>query len=289
MKVAVTGATGFIGRHLVKRLIKDNQTVVALCHRARASEDNVITVSGSVDDAGSLRAAFAGCQAVIHLVGIIAETRDKTFNKTVAEGTANAVKAAVQAGVKKFVYLSATGTSPDAASLYHQSKYRAEQSVKAGSLEYVIIRPSVVFGQGDGFISMLTRMIKLLPVTPVIGSGRYCLQPVYIDDLVAILSASLTNQGAIGRIIEVGGPEKLEFLQILNILKKHLGKKRMNIFLPTVLMSTVAGLLETVVKPAPLTRDQIRMMKVGSTCDNELMIKLFDIQPVTLEEGLKKY
>ena len=132
-------------------------------------------------------------------------------------------------------------------------------------------------------------MIRLTPVVPVIGSGRYRLQPVFVDDLMAVMAGCLTTKDAWGEIIDVGGPQKLEYLEILSIIGSALNKKRMNFFVPTVVAKATAAVLERMMKPAPLTVDQLTMMEMGSTGDIEKMKKLFNLQPANLKDGLSKY
>ncbi len=289
MKIGITGASGFVGSHLLRKISEQNHDIKILVHENRkiiGYSDNVELCDGSVEDVNSLEDFCEGLDVLYHLVGIIAETNTKTFKKTVAVGTQNIIDVAVKKNVQKIVYLSAVGTSEKSLSMYHQTKFSAEQAVMSSQIPYVIFRPSILYGQGDGFISMLDKLIKYSPFVPVIGTGKYKMQPLYIDDLVAMMTQveDIKNE-----IIEVGGPEKLEYLKILDILKKVLGKKRLNFFLPTMFMKFVASFLERIVKPAPITSDQLLMMELGSTCDLTKMNKLFSINPVSLEDGLQKY
>lgn len=292
MKIAVTGGFGFVGRNLVNRLLTDNHEVVVLSYaRSDLSVYNGVVklIHGSIDNRTSLEAAFNNCDIVIHLVGIIAETKSKTFIQTVIEGTKNIVLASQAVSVKKIIYVSALGTNSQAKSKYHQSKYKAEQIITESGIQYLIIRPSLIYGEGDGFVSMLKKMITYSPVLPVIGDGKYKMQPVYIDDLTEVIAKSISQPAVKNKIIDVAGPEKLEYLEILYILKSVLNKKRMNLFLPVLLMKFIASVMEKIVKPAPLTTDQIIMMEAGNTGDIEEMIRIFEINPVKFEDGLRKY
>ena len=292
MKVAVTGASGFVGQHLVKRLLDDNHEVTALIRSGRLEESlsrRVNEYYGSVEDTASMVAAFGGQEAVIHLVGLIAETKTKTFEKTVAQGTANLVDACRAAGIRKIVFLSALGTAPNAQTKYHRTKYAAEQVISKSGLDFTILRASVIFGPGDGFISLLSRLISKMPFTPVIGDGRYQLQPIFIDDLTRSMAGALAAKEASGEIIDLAGPEKLEYLEILDILKSVMGKRKMNFFVPVALMRPMAFLLEKLMKPAPLTRDQLVMMEMGNTGDITKMRELLGIEPTSLENGLRTY
>lgn len=292
MRVAVTGGTGFVGRNLVGRLVAEGHDVTILTHRGSAEgifDAQPRLVRGSISDIASLKAAFEGNQAVYHLVGIIAETKTQTFEKTVVEGTTNVVEACRQSGVNRLIYLSAMGTGENVPSKYHQTKYLAEQTVRASGIDYVIYRPSVIYGLGDGFVSMLTNMVTSLPITPVVGKGKYKLQPVYIDDVVFALAQGLTNERALNQTIEIGGPDQLEYVQILSIIKKVLNKSRLNFHIPVWVMKAAASVLEKILRPAPITRDQLIMMEMGNIGDISKMKELFLIDPIEFEQGLRKY
>ena len=289
MKIGVTGATGFIGSHLVNKLLESNQDISILSHSNKQKKfmsGAVKVYNGSIENSESLHEFCQHVDIIYHLVGIIAETRTKTFEKTVVQGTQNLVSVAQKFDIKKIVYLSALGTAESAVSKYHQTKFKAEFAIMNSGIPYVILRPSVIYGEGDGFISLLQKMITYSPFTPVIGSGKFELQPIYIDDLISMM---VHIKHVENEIISIGGPEKLEYLEILHILKKHLGKKRLNLFLPSMLMKLVATVLEKIIKPAPITKDQILMMEAGSTCDITKMKQIFSIDPIPFENGLQKY
>lgn len=291
MKVAVTGATGFVGRNLVDRLLQDLHEVTIVANRRSGADlfsDRVKYATASVHNAHDLQEAFCDCQAVFHLVGIIAETRKNTFEKTVKQGTENVISACRQNNIETIIYLSALGTSEDAESKYFKTKWAAEQSVKNSGLNWTIFRPSIIYGRSDGFLTMMSKIIKLSPFVPIFGDGKYRLQPVYIGDLVEAMAKSITNKECQGETIEIGGAEPLEYVEIINSIKKALKKKRMNLFIPMKVIKPVAVLLEKILKPAPLTTDQLIMLEKGSVCDLSKMKRLFEIEPVGFDEGLKK-
>ncbi|MFH1686190.1 MAG: complex I NDUFA9 subunit family protein [bacterium] len=292
MKVAITGASGFLGRHLVACLGREGHDVIALRHRRSASSWGDISVRelpADVDDVLSLRQALVGVEAVVHLVGILTPTKTKTFEGTVVQGTRNLVAAATDAGVSRLVYISAMGTGPKAQSGYHQAKYLAELAIAASGIDYVILRPSVIYGDGDGFVSLLSRMIKRSPVLPYFGSGRYQMQPVFIDDVTRSIARCLTDNRTIRQIIDIGGPEKLEYLQILDIITGILKRRRLKLRLPLVVGRAMAAVLEMFLKPAPLTRDQLIMMQAGNTGNIEKMRNILGVDPVGFQDGLARY
>jgi len=291
VRVAVTGATGFVGRHLVNRLLRESHEITFVANRRSGINlfsDRVKYVRASVHNVHDLQKAFCDCQAVFHLVGIIAETRKNTFKTTVEQGTKNVISASQQNNIETIIYLSALGTSEDAESKYFMTKWAAEQFVKNSGLNWTIFRPSIIYGRGDGFLTMMSKIIKLSPFVPIFGDGKYKLQPVYIGDLVEAMSKSLTSKKCQGETIEIGGAEPLEYVEIINSIKKALNKRRMNLFIPMAVIKPVAVLLEKILKPSPLTTDQLVMLERGSVCDLSKMKRLFDIEPVGFDEGLKK-
>jgi NADH dehydrogenase len=291
VKIAVTGSTGFVGRHLVNRLLRDNYSIRALTHRNSGEnifESPVRMFPSSVSSISEMATAFQNCQIVFHLVGIIAETKRNTFEKTVTEGTLNVVAACRAAEVKKIIYLSAMGTSENAATAYHKTKYEAEQTIINSGLEWVIFRASIIYGKDDGFLTLMSKLIKFLPFVPIFGDGQYQLQPVYIDDLTSAMAHAVSSPQASGQIIDIGGPEKLDYVTVINAIKKGLAKKRLNLHIPFGVMKPVAALMELFLKPAPVTVDQLTMLKMGNTGDLTKMRAIFGIEPVRFEDGLKK-
>ena len=292
-KIAVLGGGGFIGTYLVLDLLHMGSRLNVLSHRTNpdfvSPAGQLETVRGSVDDEDSLRRCFSGCDQVYHLVGIIAETRTATFQKTVADGAAKVVSAALKEGVKKILYLSALGASADAAAKYHQTKWEAEQHIIHSGIDYTIFRPSIVYGVQDKFINRLASMVRQLPVVPVIGDGHYRLQPVYVEELCAVMAVSSREAFTSRAIYEVGGPESLTYLEILDIIMRVLNRRRRVVHIPAILAKGAAAAMELVLKPAPLTRDQLKMMETGSVCDHTIVEKAFGVSFSPLELQLQKY
>ena len=192
MKVLVTGATGFVGREIVRQLHAAGHTIRILArspHSPRVQEAvsrcGAEVHPGDVLDAASLDGALNGMDAVIHLVGIISEVGESTFENVHTRGTGNMVAAARQAGVRRFVHMSALGTRPNAVSRYHQTKWAAEELVRHSGLDFTIFRPSLIYGPEDQFVNLFARMIRLSPVVPLMGSPRARFQPVPVETVAA--------------------------------------------------------------------------------------------------------
>ncbi|SYZ74107.1 conserved hypothetical protein [Candidatus Zixiibacteriota bacterium] len=292
MRIAVTGATGFIGQNLIRALALTGNEIIGLARhtsKIQSHPTNVRYMAADINDAESLPRTLQKVNVIYHLVGIIAETKELTFTGTVVTGTENIIAACKSAGVGKIIYLSALGTGSDAMGKYFRSKWEAEEKIRNSGLEYAIIRPSVVYGPGDRFINMLARMIKYFPVTPIPGSGRMRLQPIYVENLTALLVSILDSPGAWGKTLEIGGPEALEYRQMIAIIKKVLNRRRPNIYIPLRLMKLSAAVLESFMKPSPLTRDQIGMLSRDNICDNRELLNVIDIKLTRMENDLKEY
>jgi len=293
LRIAVLGGGGFIGTCLVLDFLHMGSRLKVLSHKTNpdfvSPAGRLEMVHGSIEDEASLLSCFSECDQVYHLVGIIAETKTATFQKTVADGAAKVVSAALKAGVKKIFYLSALGASADAMTKYHQTKWEAEQHIIHSGLDYTIFRPSIVYGVRDKFINRLASMVRRLPVIPVIGDGRYRLQPVYVEELCAVMAISSREAFTSGGIYEIGGPEPLTYLEILDIIMRVLNRRRPVVHIPVILAKGAASVMELVLKPAPLTRDQLKMMEAGSTCDHTIVEKAFGVLFSPLEQQLQKY
>ncbi len=292
MKIAVTGASGFVGRNFVKALLQTNHHIVSLVHRGKPEYpgfDNISSREIDIHNSESINNALKDVDIVFHLVGIITETKSQTFKNTVITGTKNIVTACQKNGVKKIIYLSALGTSEKGVTKYYQSKWAAEETVRYSGINYIILRPSAIFGEDDKFVNMLVDMIKRSPIIPVIGNGLYMMQPIYVEDLTNIMVQCLNNEKALNQTIEIGGPEQLSFRAIIALLRKMINKKRANVYIPIWMAKMGAFILEIFMKPSPVTRDQIKMLVAGNICSCNELQRIFNVELTTLKDGINKY
>jgi uncharacterized protein YbjT (DUF2867 family) len=294
MKVFLTGATGFVGRHVAARLIKDGHQVKCVVRRPDSPEAEHLAgigaeiAPGDILDAESLAGAAAGSEAVIHLVGIIFEHRGISFENIHVHGTYNALAAASVVGARRFLHMSALGTGPDAVSAYHRTKWAAEETVRASGLDYTILRPSIIYGRGGEFIHMLMSQIKILPLVPVVGKGRYLMQPVTAVDVAACFSACLARKKTIGQAYEIGGPEQFSYNEMIDRLSWAMNKHRYQVHIPVFLVRPVAWLSERIQKQPMLTVDQLNMLLEDNVCDTSRMVRELGVKPLPFEEGLKE-
>ncbi len=291
--ILVTGATGFVGSHVIKRLRQDNVPVRGLVRntgKAQALKDvGAELAAGDISDPVSLDAAMQGIERVIHLVGIIQEGRGFTFRSVHVEGTRNVLAAAKKAGVKHFFLQSALGTRPAAKSAYHKTKWEAEELVRHSGIPFTILRPSLIYGPGDQFTIRLSEMIRLSPVLPVIGTGKSKIQPISIDDVVSCIVKAVTGGAFLNKTFEIGGPEQLTYEEVTREIADAMGIRRPTVHMPMFFMRTAAKLMETVLPKPPVTTDQLVMLLEDNVCDVKDIREAFGVEPVKFREGLRKF
>jgi len=291
VNVLVAGGTGFVGAHLIRELRRNGHTVVILSHhRSRGPEQGIVVVRGDVTDPVSVGAAAWGCDAAINLVGIIREFPAKgvTFQQLHVQATRNMVDAAKEAGIRRYLQMSALGTRKDAISNYHRTKYAAEGYVRASGLDWTIFRPSLIFGPNDAFVNMLADQVRKFPVVPVIGDGSYRMQPIHADDVARCFVQALGMPQTVGQTYDLCGPDRLTYLQMLAVVGKVLGKSSVTtIKSPLGLIKSVLPFLQKI--PAfPLTTDQLQMLVEESICDGAWR-RTFPFEPIRFEEGIREY
>ena len=233
-------------------------------------------------------------EAVIHLVGIISEVGDSTFENVHVRGTGNIVTAARQAGARRFVHMSALGTRPNAASRYHQTKWAAEELVRHSGLDYTIFRPSLIYGPRDQFINLFARMIRLSPVVPLLGSPNARFQPVPVEAVAAAFTRSLSQPKSVGQTYDLCGPDALTLSGIVDQIMGVLQRRRLKLQVPLGLARCQAALLEFIFrsllrKAPPLNRDQLIMLQEDTVGNPQPANELFGLKPVTLREGIVGY
>src|SRR5688572_30524709 len=214
--ILITGASGFVGRHVTRALAGDSPAVRAMVRDARGAATlegvRCELVRGDVTDPASLRAAARGVRTIVHLVAIV-EGSPASFERVMAAGTGNLVEAARESGVRRIVLMSALGTGPGATVPYFRAKWAAEQAVAGSGLEHVALRPSFVFGTDGGVLPRFLRIARLAPVTPVIGPGTQRVQPIWIDDLVRAVRLAVPGEYT-GGPVELGGPEAVTWNEL---------------------------------------------------------------------------
>jgi NADH dehydrogenase len=267
-RITVIGASGFIGRYVVKRLAADGAVICACSRHARdagylrpmGDVGQVATFDVDINDERALAAVVAGSDAVINTVGILFERRKQSFDSIHHQGPARLAGLAKAAGVAHFVHISAISADPTAPASYSRSKAAGEEAVRAAFPGAVILRPSLVFGPEDAFFNRFAAMARYLPALPLIGGGETKFQPVYVGDVAAAVAAVLSRADAAGGTYELAGPVVFSLRQLFALLLHVIGRKRLLWPVPFGLAGFEAFFMEWLPKP-PLTRDQVRLLK----------------------------
>jgi uncharacterized protein YbjT (DUF2867 family) len=294
--ILVTGGTGFVGPKVVHALRKQDRPVRCLVRDPASGSAQTLAAwgcdlaQGDMTDAAAIRRAVEGCDAVVHLVAI-RQGREDEFRRVMEQGTAELVTAAQAAGIRRFVLMSALGTSAETKDLvpYYHAKWEQEQLLQASGLEHVIFRPSFIFARDGGILPTFRLLERLAPVTQVMCSGRQQIQPVWIDDVAAYFADSIDKPEAAGRTFELGGPDAVTWDEFWQRLKRALGIRRPTVHVPIGLMRANALVTERLPGNIPLTRDLLTMLEHGdNVISNDDAVQTFGIPLVPLDEQLRR-
>jgi uncharacterized protein YbjT (DUF2867 family) len=293
MKILVTGGTGFVGGHVIHALRAEERPVRALVRDLRKAGRlagwGCELVEGDVTDAASLRRAVEGCQAVVHLVAIRRGSQEE-FERVMSQATRDLVAAARDAGVQRFVLMSAAGTSEQTAAAvpYFRAKWEMENAVRESGLEFTIFRPSFIFGRDGGALPLFVKQVRYSPVTPVIGAGLSRIQPIWVEDVAAYFAAGVEKPEAANRSFDLGGPNVVTWNELYERIAKVLGKRRRRLNIPSGLMRAGAGLTEKL-PAAPITRDEIAMIEAGdNVAADTAAVETFALPLVPLDEQIRR-
>jgi uncharacterized protein YbjT (DUF2867 family) len=292
--ILVTGSSGFVGGHVVHALRAAEKEVRVLVRDRRKGAKleawGATLAQGDMTDSASLRAAVDGCDTVVHLVAI-RQGREEQFRRVMVEGTRDLLAAASAAGARRFVHMSALGTSEATKDLvpYYRAKWATEQLVKDSGIPHVIIRPSFVFGRDGGILPTFVKLARLAPVTPIIGSGRQRIQPIWVDDVAEYFVRAVDLESAAGSTFELGGPEAVTWNEFWERLKRVRRIRRPSVHVPVGLMRLNAFVTERLPGDIPLTNDLLTMLEHGdNVVTDPSALETFGIPLVPLDEQLRR-
>jgi len=299
LKIFISGGTGFIGQAIAKALLRQGHAVRVLSRGAKKAKDlflnqSVEIVEGNLQDPQTFAKALEGMEVVIQCAqfpGHPVENPKKgyTYWQVDALGTGNLAKAAKLAGVKHFIYLSGAGTDGKRSEPWFKAKWYAEQAVRGSGITATILRPSWVYGPGDKSLNRMIQMLRKLPLFALIGSGKNHVQPIFVDDLAEVIAACVSTTPQEDQIFEIGGPEEMTMKEMLQRTAKFLGKKRIFIPIPKILVKFGAFFLQFLPNP-PLNPKAVDFITMDVHLNAESFKKTFpNIHLKTLEEGLRSY
>jgi NADH dehydrogenase len=292
--ILLTGGTGFVGGHVVRALREADRPVRCLVrNRGKAGQLEALgceLVEGDMTDAASLRRAVDGVDTVVHLVAIRQGSEEK-FKRIMTQGTQDLIAAAKEAGVARFVLMSALGVSEESRDLvpYYGAKWEMERAVEGAGIPHVIFRPSLVFERDGGILPTFSKLARLTPVTPIIGSGEQRIQPIWAGDVAAYFDGAIDLEAATNRTFELGGPDIVSWNEFWARLKRVRGIRRPSVHVPVGLMKVNAVITERLPGNIPLTRDLLKMLEHGhNIVTNDDAVQTFQLPLVPLDEQLRR-
>lgn len=269
MRVAITGGTGFIGRHLAAALTAAGHDVV-LVARGRDRRDAAVRemprvsfAAVDVADEPALRDAFAGCSAVAHCAGINRERGEQTYERVHVQGTRAVVDAARVAGVRRLALVSFLRARPNCDSAYHESKWAAEEIVRGSGLEFTVLKEGITYGLGDHMLDHLSRTVRLLPLFATVGLRERPLRPVAVPDTAAILRAALVDGRLANQTVAVMGPESIPLSEVVRRVAHAMGRHVVILPAPVLAHYALAWTLERAFGTPLVSRAQVRMLAEG--------------------------
>ncbi len=303
MKIAITGGTGFIGKHLARDLVQRGHQVVLIARGLYTRDsnaqplENATFISMNVTDTEMLQRAFAGCAAVAHCAGTSVEDDVQTFQQVHVDGARSAVIAAERAGIKKFVLVSYLNVRPNTRSSYHTTKWDGEEIVRQSKLNYTILKAGLIYGQGDHLLNNLGNLLRKLPVFATVGFQEQTVRLVAVQDLVTIIRTALLEEDCLSRqTVAVIGPEEIPFSTAARRIAKAMGKPFLIVLPFPVLFHRMLAWFSEKFMPKPLvTASQVQMLADGISKPSSDSLPLpADLNPKTfftdeeIDKGLPK-
>jgi len=288
VKVAITGGTGFVGSHLARALLADGHEVVLVSRGVDRRDESIRHAAGArfvaaaSDDEDALARAFDGCAAVAHCAGINRQIGRQTYARVHVAGTEAVVAAARRAGVRKLVYMSFLRARPNCGSAYHESKWAAEEIVRASGLDYTVFKASVLYGRGDHLLEHLTRGFFTFPIFPLVGLRPRTMRPTLIHDLVRVMRAALVDPRLSRQTVAVVGPEELPIRDAVERVAAAVGRRPRVFRLPVFLHYAFAWVFERAMTIPLVSIAQVRILSEGvSEATPPFILLPLDLTPAT--------
>lgn len=290
--ILLTGATGYVGSAMLPYLVRTGQPIRALVHRqskAGRLPEGVEAVVGNVSDGASLDKAMQGVDTVVHLVAVNKNKGEATMESINHQGTVNVVNAAQKAGVKRFVHMHGIGLKTGMAQEFADTKGKGADAVRASGIPYVIISPSVIFGQGDEFVNNLADLYKkwFYPFAIIPGSGAARFAPIWKEDVARVFASVVSDfDKYVGQDYDIGGAENLSLNQLMHIIKAKLGTRKPALHMPLLLVKPAVVVMNAALPKPPVTPGLLDLLGIDNTPHPNAITTVFGIEPRRFEEGI---
>lgn len=304
MIVAITGGTGFLGAHLARTLVANGHYAKVLARGINNRDPEIRKTANAAftpiqyGDEKKLFAAFQGCDAVAHLVGINRETQRGDFQRIHVEATKNVINAALRAGVKKIVYVSYLRARPRAFSAYYKSKWEAEELIRNSGLDYTVLKPGIIYGSGDSMLTSIKRTLDMVPgvaLFPSVGLLEKKISPIAVEDMVRIMIAALVDNRLSHQTCAVIGPEEITLSKAVKRVSKVMKKPALVLPMPTVAHYMIAAASEKSLRNPLTAFAQIRMLSEGISqplADSEMLpsdlVPHIELNEESIRAGLRE-
>jgi len=298
--VTIFGGSGFVGRHAVRALAQRGWRVRVAVRRPDLAYHlqplgrvgQIHAVQANLRYSDSVMRSAQDSDAIVNLVGVLHESGAQTFDAVQAAGAEAVARAAAEAGAK-LVHISAIGADAKSESAYARTKAAGEKAVTGSVPDAIILRPSIVFGPEDDFFNRFAAMARVLPALPLIGGGYTLFQPVFVGDVANAIAAAVEGRAKPRTVYELGGPEVKTFRELMELMLREIGRKRILLPIPFPVAKLQAAILELLPKSL-LTRDQVELLKTDSVVSKKAeredrTLKGLGISPTALEAVLPSY
>ena len=295
--VTVIGGTGFVGRAIIERLARAGAQIIILARNGERAKrlkplgdvGQISVIAGNALDEETLRSAITPADYVINLVGILAPSGGQTFEAVQAKLPEMIARIASETEVAQLAHLSAIGADTKSPSIYARTKAEGERALLRQFKDAVILRPSIIFGTGDGFFTRFGQMAMVAPALPLIGGGRNKMQPVYVGDVAEAVMVVLCTASIKGDVFELGGPASYSFAELMRFTLKAVGRKRALISIPFAVMALPAAFASLLPNP-PLTSDQLKLLKIDNIVSPRAKgFKQLGITPTSIDMVVPEY
>lgn len=264
MRIAITGGTGFVGRHLAQHLLSINHDPLLIARgRDRRHEPVAPVVHSDLSDAGLLADRIRGCDAIAHCAGINREIGDQTYERVHIDGTRNLIKAAKNAGIDRILMLSFLRARPACGSPYHESKFQAEQLLRQSGLDFTILKAGIIYGRGDHMLDHLSHTLFTIPLFATVGFRERPIRPVAVSEVVRIIAAALTGKRLSWKTVFVLGPETLLLSEAVRRVARTLNRHVWIVPAPVLFHRILAAIYERSMRIPLVARAQVQMLAEG--------------------------